>query len=189
MGHKDQLPRNRLAGDQHIVWADRGSSRGEKRPDPAGLARILPVEFDNWKLQCVDERNAAAVFVALPTASTDVAGYYSLSALSVPLSDLPATAAKKLPRYPNVPATLLGRLAVDRRYQGQGLGVFLLLDALARALRATSAVGSVAVVVDAIDEPARAFYEYCQFIPLPDQRLRLFLPMKSIAKMIGGRRR
>ena len=135
------------------------------------------------------ERNAAGVFVALPSASTDVAGYYSLSALSVPLSDLPATAAKKLPRYPNVPATLLGRLAVDRRYQRQGLGVFLLLDALARALRATSAVGSVAVVVDAIDEPARAFYEYCQFIPLPDQRLRLFLPMKSIAKMIGGRRR
>ena len=135
------------------------------------------------------ERNAAAVFVALPTASTDVAGYYSLSALSVPLSDLPATAAKKLPRYPNVPATLLGRLAVDRRYQRQGLGVFLLLDALARALRATSDVGSVAVVVDAIDEPARAFYERCEFIPLPDQRRRLFLPMKSIAKMIGGRRR
>jgi len=88
-----------------------------------------------------------------------------------------------------VPATLLGRLAVDRRYQRQGLGVFLLLDALARALRATGDVGSVAVVVDAIDEPARAFYERCEFIALPDQRRRLFLPMKSIAKMIGGRRR
>jgi GNAT superfamily N-acetyltransferase len=131
------------------------------------------------------ERNAAAVFVALPTASADVAGYYSLSALSVPLTDLPATVARKLPRYPNLPATLLGRLAVDRGHQGRGVGIFLLLDALARAWRATGEVGSVAVVVDAIDEAARRFYEHCEFIPLPDQRLRLFLPMKSIARIVG----
>ena len=72
----------------------------------------------------------------------------------------------KLPRYPVMPATLIGRLAVDRHYQGRGYGEFLLVDALRRALISTLQIGSVAVVVDAKDDKSKAFYEHFQFIPL-----------------------
>lgn len=88
---------------------------------------------------------------------------------------------RKLPRYPLVPATLLGRLAVDRRHQGKGYGRFLLADALYRALR--SEVASFAVIVDAKDDSARAFYEREGFLPFPDQQMKLFLPMADIEQL------
>jgi hypothetical protein len=82
-----------------------------------------------------------------------IAGFYTLSSTAVRLGDLPEQVAKRLPRYPLVPATLIGRLAIDRRYHGQGFGSFLFLDALHRCSR--SEVASFAVVVDAIDDEAR----------------------------------
>ena len=93
--------------------------------------------------------------------------------------EFPANITRKLPRYPLVPATLLGRLAVDQNYQGRGYGRFLLADALFRAVR--SEIASFAVVVDAKDEAARRFYERESFLPFPDQPLRLFRPMR-----VGG---
>ena len=84
-----------------------------------------------------------------------------------------------------MPATLLGRLAVDSRYQGKGDGEVLIIDALGRALQATSEVASYAVVVDAINERARSFYEQYEFCGFPDQKLRLFLPMKTIADLFS----
>ena len=66
-----------------------------------------------------------------------VLGYYTLSAISVDIGEWPETVARKLPRYPVVPATLLGRLAIDRRLQGQGAGEYLLMDALHRSLQAS----------------------------------------------------
>jgi GNAT superfamily N-acetyltransferase len=90
----------------------------------------------------------AAPFVLVLPDET-IAGYYTLSSTSVQLSELPAQIVRKLPRYPLVPATLLGRLAVDRRQQGKGYGRFLLADALYRASR--SEVASFAVIVDAND--------------------------------------
>lgn len=113
-----------------------------------------------------------------------IAGYYTLSATSVQLAELPAQTVRKLPRYPLVPATLLGRLAVDRRQQGKGYGRFLLADALYRAAR--SEVASFAVIVDAKDDGARRFYERESFLPLPDQPMKLFRPMVDIRRLFDG---
>ncbi len=82
---------------------------------------------------------------------------------------------------PFIPATLLGRLAIDKRYQGQKLGTFLLFDAFERILR--SEIASYAVVVDAIDEKAIAFYQHHQFISFADQPQRLYIPIATIASM------
>ncbi|TAF05246.1 MAG: GNAT family N-acetyltransferase [Nostocales cyanobacterium] len=109
-----------------------------------------------------------------------IAGYSTLAATAIELANLPDFLIRKLPKYPLLPATLLGRLAIDERYQGQGLGTFLLLDALHRSKN--SEVASMAVVVDAKNEQARAFYEYHQFIPFPSQPLKLYFPMATILK-------
>lgn len=107
-----------------------------------------------------------------------VAGYYTLASTAVRLPELSAAAVRKLPRYPLIPATLLGRLAIDQRFQGKGYGRFLLADALHRAVR--SEIASFAVIVDAKDESARRFYERESFLPLPDQPMKLFRPMSDI---------
>jgi GNAT superfamily N-acetyltransferase len=124
--------------------------------------------------------NIAAPFVlVLPDGS--IGGYYTLSATSVRLAELPAEVTRRLPRYPLVPATLLGRLAVDRRHRGEGNGRFLLADALFRIVR--SEIASFAVVVDAKDDAARRFYERESFLPFPDQPMKLFRPRADIAKL------
>jgi GNAT superfamily N-acetyltransferase len=92
-----------------------------------------------------------------------------------------APPSRKLPRYPLVPATLLGRLAADRHQQGKGYGRFLLADALYRAAR--SEVASFAVIVDAKDDSARRFYERESFLPSPDQPMKLFRPMADIRRL------
>ncbi|MCQ8279956.1 GNAT family N-acetyltransferase [Acetobacteraceae bacterium KSS8] len=125
-------------------------------------------------------KNMAAPFVLVLPEGT-IAGYYTLSSTSVQLAELPEQTVRKLPRYPLVPATLLGRLAVDRRQQGKGHGRFLLADALWRASR--SEIASFAVIVDAKDDSARRFYERESFLPLPDQPIKLFRPMADIRKL------
>lgn len=129
-------------------------------------------------------RRVAAAFVITPDGTT-IAGFYTLSAHLVNLADLPENVAKKLPRYPNVPATLLGRLAVSENFRGQGIGELLLLDALQRALGNTREVAAAVVVVDAKDERARGFYLRHDFIPLPTQPNRLFYPVKTIEKLFA----
>jgi GNAT superfamily N-acetyltransferase len=125
-------------------------------------------------------KNMAAPFVlVMPDGA--IAGYYTLSSTSVQLGELPEQTVRKLPKYPLVPATLLGRLAVDRRHQGKGYGRFLLADALYRA--AQSEIASFAVIVDAKDENARRFYERESFLPLPDQPMRLFRPMADLKQL------
>lgn len=127
-------------------------------------------------------KNMAAPF-AMILADGVVAGYYTLSATSLTLAELPEATVRKLPRYPLVPATLLGRLAVDRRYQGKGYGRFLLADALYRAV--INEIASFAVIVDAKDESARRFYERESFLALPGQPLKLFRPMADIRKLFS----
>lgn len=125
-------------------------------------------------------KNMAAPFVlVLPNGG--IGGYYTLSSTAVKLAELPDTVARRLPRYPLVPATLLGRLAVDRRFQGRGYGRFLLADALLRVVR--SEIASFAVVVDAKDDTARRFYERESFLPLLDEPLKLFRPVADLAKL------
>jgi GNAT superfamily N-acetyltransferase len=121
------------------------------------------------------KRRIATCFVALSAEDQDVAGYYTLTATGIALSEMAHTITKKLPRYPVVPAVLLGRLAVERRFQGQGLGGVLLADALMRAARAE--LGVFAIVVDAKDDRAQRFYEHYGFTLLPGEARRLCLPI------------
>jgi len=131
------------------------------------------------------KKKIATVFVMTESQARAVIGYYTLSATSILLADLPDETAKKLPKYPHGPATLLGRLATDSRYQGFGYGDILVIDALRRALMATTEIASYAVVVEAINERARSFYEHYEFCAFPDRKLRLFLPMKTIADLFS----
>ncbi len=95
------------------------------------------------------DKKVAAAFVLVDLQTSDVAGFYTLSATTVPLPELPETIAKRLPRYPLIPAFLIGRMAVDKKHQGKKLGEFLLLDALKRCYDQTMQIGAAAVVVDA----------------------------------------
>jgi ribosomal protein S18 acetylase RimI-like enzyme len=122
-------------------------------------------------------RRVAACFVALADGQR-IAGYYTLASASLLLADLPASTGKKLPRYPTVPAVRMGRLAVDQTLKGQGLGGALLADALDRAAR--SEIAAYALMVDAKDEAAAAFYRHHGFIALPDLPLTLFLPLATV---------
>lgn len=130
-------------------------------------------------------KKLAVCFVHAPVYSL-VTGYYTLSSLSIPRQLWPADFKPEPPRsYSDLPVTLLGRLAVDQSAQGTGLGGQLLIDALLRSWQvASSSVGSMAIFVDPIDEKARSFYKHFGFIPLPDSP-RLFLPMKTIEKLVG----
>jgi predicted GNAT family N-acyltransferase len=129
-------------------------------------------------------RKANAVFVLVrPKAPGSIVGYFTLCAYTVEPGRVPDSARKCLPRYPLVSATLIGRLAVARECQGQGIGGILLARALRKAYESASAVGSCMVVVDAIDDAAARFYEGYGFIRLTDS-MRLILPMATIAGLL-----
>ncbi len=127
-------------------------------------------------------RRVARVFVAPGDPTERVAGYYTLSAASFEKDNLPAEIARRLPHYP-VPAAVIGRLAVDLRSQGKGLGEFLLLDAIHRVVRAGDTLGVYAVVVDALHDRASAFYERYGFAPFPSRSLRLYLPLRTFEQL------
>jgi len=129
------------------------------------------------------KRNVARFFVATQADQPAICGYYSLSAASFRRDKLPKEQARRLPHYP-IPSVLLGRLAVDNSMQGQGLGKFLLMDAMHRALMATQTVAMHALVVDAKNDAAAAFYTKYGFIPLQDDNRRLFLPMATIQQFL-----
>lgn len=130
-------------------------------------------------------RRANGVFVLVSIDATEtVLGYYTLCAASLPQGDVPVAARKHIPRYPLVSATLIGRLAVSRTRQGDGLGSLLLADAVRRTYASAETIGSSMLVVDALNERAAAFYQSFGFQPLPDS-LRLVLPMRSIHELLA----
>jgi len=164
---------------------------------------LLSERHDGERFDCGDEalnaylrrqasqdarRNAAVTYVLSgATAPREVLGFYTLSSLAVALADLPDSISRRLPRYPLVPATLIGRLAVDTRHRGRRLGERLLVDALQRSLDASRRVASAAVFVAAKDDEAASFYLRYGFTPLPTQPRRLFMPMKTIARLWPAR--
>lgn len=119
-------------------------------------------------------------FVAVKSDDSDkrVLGYYSLSMGEIDLSNLPEALRKKLPKHP-VPIARIGRLAVDKSTQGQGLGKFILVDAMKRVQTASASVGVYALLVDAKDDQAKTFYKKYGFIELVDEPMTLFLPLAS----------
>jgi len=126
-----------------------------------------------------DMKKKVSVCFVNCTADDTVIGYYTLSNGSIPRSELPPTLQHKLPRYEQLPVTILGRLAIDHTHQRKNIGTLLLIDALKRSNDASAAIGSYAVFVDPIDEVASRFYERFGFIKLPDSA-KMFLPMKTI---------
>ncbi len=125
-----------------------------------------------------DVKRDLALCYVLSQRDSAILGYYTLSASSVNLTDLPQDLAKKSGRYALVPAVLLGRLAVDLRFQGQGLSSLLLMDALKRTLR--TGVGVKLMIVDALNEQAVSFYLHHEFQQFTDMPMRLYLPTGTI---------
>ena len=125
-------------------------------------------------------RRASACYVAVETSTGRVAGYYTLAAGGVPVTDLSDALAKRLPRYPSVPVARVGRLAVDKAFHGQKLGGALLADAAIRALRSEVAV--FALVVDAKDDAAQAFYLHHGFERFGTKARQLIVSLKHFAQ-------
>lgn len=144
-------------------------------------------ELDDWFTRRAgqdERRNLARVFVALDPA-LGVVGFYSLSAFTLALEDLPEELAGKLPRYDAIPAALVGRLARDLRVRGQGVGELLLADAVQRILGVGENLAVFAILVDAKDDAARTFYESLGFRPFPSRPNRLFLLSSTAAAAVA----
>jgi len=131
------------------------------------------------------EKRVAAPFIFTQPGDSKVLGFYTVSSSIISVDELPPDLMKRLPRYGQLPVTLLGRLAVDHSARGQGVGEFLLVDALRRSLEAAQQIAAMAVIVDAKDERAEIFYRHFDFQPFQQTPLRLFLPMAQIAKMFA----
>lgn len=112
-----------------------------------------------------------------------VIAYYSLAAGAVEYADVPLRVGRGLARHP-VPVMLLARLAVDRTWQGRGLGKALIKDALLRTAAAADVVGIRALLVHAKDEEARIWYEALDFEPSPTDPYHLFLLMKDLRALL-----
>ena len=156
-----------------------------ERGDFACGTEPLDSYFESQVSQDV-RRHITNCFVAIEVETRVVAGYYTIAAASIPTPDLPEVVTKKLPRYPSLPAIRVGRLAIDLRFQGKGLGGALLADATARGLRAEAA--AFAVLVDAKDDAAVAFYEHHGFQRLASQRQSLFLALATAGKALSPRK-
>jgi GNAT superfamily N-acetyltransferase len=129
-------------------------------------------------------RRVSNCFVALGPAGI-IAAYYTFAATGIPLLKLAPEVTRRLPRYSAVPAALIGRLAVDRQFRGQGLGTALIVYAIARAMRAGPAI--FALVVDAKDDTAVRFDQHLGFRRFISHPMRLYLPMAEAARRLSAR--
>jgi len=129
------------------------------------------------------KRRISNCFVAVGQGGA-IAGFYTFAAASIPIAELPPEQAKRLPRYPVLPAGLIGRLAVATAHKGQGLGGALITDAALRAARADPAI--FAIVVDAKDETAAQFYEHLGFRRFMSRPGSLFVPIATVLQAFDG---
>jgi len=127
-------------------------------------------------------RRITNCFVVVETATGQVAAYYTLSAASIPLVDLPPDEARRLPRYPTLPAVRIGRLAVDQRFQRRGLGELMLMNAVHRTIQGAAA--ALALLVDAKNDQTAAFYKRYGFRPIVSRPRTLFLPLVTAQKTL-----
>lgn len=129
------------------------------------------------------KRKLSVCFVIKETETDLIRGYYTLSNNSIPLELVPNEIRNKLlGSYKVIPTILIGRLAIDKKFQGQGIGKLILVDALKRSYEISKTIGSFAVVVDPMDQDAEKFYKKYEFIKLPDSE-KMFLPMKTIGQL------
>jgi ribosomal protein S18 acetylase RimI-like enzyme len=143
-------------------------------------------ELDRYFHQQVNQdirRRVTSCFVAVEIASGTVAGYYTVASAGLPATELPTAISRRLPRYPMLPAVRIGRLAVDGAFRSRGLGGIMLMDAAARAERAEQA--NYALLVDAKDDTAVAFYRHYGFASFASQPRVLFLPLATATRLLG----
>lgn len=155
-----------------------------KRHDRAAFSCGV-AELDDYLRRFAGQNEKAGIsqhFVAVASGDTRVVGYYAISAGAVAFDLVPAELSKRLPRYP-IPVAHIGRLAVDKSMQGQGLGEDVLIDALARIVRVADELGIHAVEVVAIDDRARRFYVKYGFTSLADDAQHLYLPLSAVRKL------
>ena len=127
-------------------------------------------------------RRITNCFVVVEIATGHVAAYYTLSAASIPLVDLPPDETRRLPRYPTLPAVRIGRLAVDRRFQRRGLGELMLMNAVHRTIQ--DAAVAFALLVDAKSDLVAGFYRRYGFRPIAGKPSTLFLPLATAQKTL-----
>ena len=165
-----------------VCFAIEPLEKGHKRSDfTCGNDRI-----DHYFRETVSQdvkRKYAICFVAREIATDRVAGFYTLSSSNVPLNEVPEPLANKLPRYPTVPAVLVGWLGRHSHYARQGLGEALLFDAIKTV--ATASIGAHAIFADAIDDGAAAFYATFGFTPLVRRPHTLYLPVATALGLIS----
>jgi GNAT superfamily N-acetyltransferase len=169
-----------------VTWAFRSEPLGEQDRSSFSCGNAL---LDGYLHECAHqdrERNLAAPFVLVEEATGAIVGYYTLSSRSLNPTRLPRSLTRKLPRYAELPAILIGRLAVDRRYQGGGFGRRIVYDALQRCLQLSRQLGAFAVVVDAKDREASDFYEHLGFLRFEDHDLQLYIPVASVSNLLAS---
>jgi ribosomal protein S18 acetylase RimI-like enzyme len=127
-------------------------------------------------------RRITNCFVVIEAITARVAAYYTLSAASVTLTELPSAVTKRLPRYPTLPAVRIGRLAVNKEFQGRGLGAAMLMNAVHRTMQ--DAAAAFTLLVDAKNDGAVAFYKRQGFRALASQATTLFLPIATAQKAL-----
>ena len=129
------------------------------------------------------KRKLSACFVLADSETKVIQGYYTLSNNSIPLSSFSEQIQNKLPKsYKSIPTTLLGRLAIDKKYQGNGIGKILLIDALKRSYGISNEIGSFGIIVDPIDDEAKNFYQKYDFIELPDSK-KMFIATQTLKEL------
>ena len=129
------------------------------------------------------KRKLSVCFVLTDSETKVIQGYYTLSNSSIPLSSFSEQIKKKLPKsYKSIPTTLLGRLATDKKYQGNGIGKILLIDALKRSYGISNEIGSFGIIVDPIDDDAKSFYQKYDFIELTDSK-KMFIATQTLKEL------
>jgi predicted GNAT family N-acyltransferase len=157
---------------------------GQKHDRAAFSSGVAPLDA-YLKNQASQEakRKVAVTYILREQNSSLIIGYYTMSTASIETTRLPENITRRLPRYGALPAMLIGRLAIDRRYRGQGFGEYLLVDALKRCLNLSRKIASMAVLVDAKDERTAQFYERYGFRRFSDRPLNLYMPMAEIEQL------
>ncbi|GLU29965.1 GNAT family N-acetyltransferase [Brucella sp. NBRC 12950] len=158
-------------------------AKSNKRGDFASGNERIDSYFRETVSQDV-KRKYATCFVAAEVATGRIAGFYTLSSSNVPLNAVPEPLAKKLPRYPSIPAVLIGWLGRHNDYAGQGLGEALLFDAIKTV--ATSPIGAHAIFADAIDDKAASFYAAFGFSALIEKPRTLYLPVATALSLVSS---
>ena len=132
------------------------------------------------------KRNIAKATVAVaPQLPKKIAGYYTLNTSTIDYNSFPVSYQKKLPYGLDIPSAKIGRLAVDLRHQGQGLGEELLIDAFYKVYRLSFDIAIHSIIVDSLNEKASAFWQKHDFIPFEDQPGSLFLPIATVGKLFN----